>query len=103
MAQPITRVFDLLSESIAKYNKSDVFASKIKGEWKRISANDFSGSIHQFSLGLLKIGIEKGDKIAIISESRPEWNIVDFGVQQVGAIGLPLSALTHSGRTLRHI
>lgn len=90
MSQPITRVFDLLSESIAKYNKSDVFASKIKGEWKRISASIFIDSINQLSLGLLKIGIEKGDKIAIISESRPEWNIVDFAVQQVGAIGVPL-------------
>lgn len=33
------------------------------------------------SLGFLKIGVEKGDKIAVISESRPEWNIVDFAVQ----------------------
>lgn len=44
----------------------------------------------QLSLGLLKIGIEKGGKIAVISESRPEWNIIDFAVQQVGAIGVPL-------------
>ncbi len=90
MSKPITRVFDLLSESITKYNKPDVFASKIKGDWKRISAKDFVHSINQLSLGLLKIGIEKGDKIAVISESRPEWNIVDFAVQQAGAIGVPL-------------
>ena len=91
MSQPIiTRVFDLLIESIAKHDKSDVFASKIKGEWQKISAKDFIHSITQLSLGLLKIGIEKGDKIAVISESRPEWNIVDFAVQQVGAIGVPL-------------
>lgn len=91
MSQPtITRVFDLLTESIAKHDKSDVFASKVKGEWQRISAKDFIHSITQLSLGLLKIGIEKGDKIAVISESRPEWNIVDFAVQQAGAIGVPL-------------
>ncbi len=90
MSQSITRIFDLLPESIAKYNKPDVFASKIKGEWVKISASDFIDSINQLSYGLLKLGVKKGDKIAIISESRPEWNIVDFAIQQVGAISVPL-------------
>ena len=90
MSQPITRVFDLLDQSLAKHNKSDVFASKINGDWQRISAKDFIDSVTQLSLGFFKMGVEKGDKIAVISESRPEWNIVDFAVQQVGAIGVPL-------------
>jgi long-chain acyl-CoA synthetase len=90
MSQPITRIFDLLPESIAKYNKPDVFASKIKGEWVKISAHEFIDSINQLSYGLLKLGVKKGDKIAIISESRPEWNIVDFGIQQAGAVSVPL-------------
>lgn len=90
MSQAITRIFDLLPESIAKYNKPDVFASKIKGEWVKISANDFIESINQLSYGLLKLGVKKEDKIAIISESRPEWNIADFAIQQVGAISVPL-------------
>jgi long-chain acyl-CoA synthetase len=86
----MTRVFHLLDQSLAKYNKSDVFASKINGEWQRTSAKNFIDAVTQLSLGLLKIGVKKGDKIAVISESRPEWNIVDFAVQQVGAIGVPL-------------
>jgi long-chain acyl-CoA synthetase len=90
MSQTITRIFDLLPESIAKFNKPDVFASKIKGEWVRVSASDFIDSINLLSYGLLKLGVKKGDKIAIISESRPEWNIVDFAIQQVGAISVPL-------------
>lgn len=90
MSYSISRVFELLDTSIAKYNKPDVFASKIKGEWQLVSAADFLQSINQLSLGLLSIGIKRGDKIAVISESRPEWNIVDFAIQQVGAIGVPL-------------
>lgn len=86
----INRVFDLIPESFEKYNKSDAFASKIKGEWKTVSAKDFISQVNEFSLGLIKLGIEKGDKIAIISESRPEWNIVDFGIQQLGAVSVPL-------------
>jgi long-chain acyl-CoA synthetase len=81
MSQTITRVFDLLDQSLAKYNKSDVFTSKINGKWQCISSKDFIDSVTQLSLGFLKIGFEKGDKIAVISESRPEWNIVDFAVQ----------------------
>ena len=90
MSQPITRVFDLLNESIAKHNKPDLFASKIKGQWKKMSASEFIEAVNAFSFGLLKNNISKNDKIAIISESRPEWNIVDFGIQQIGAISVPL-------------
>ena len=90
MSQPINRIFDLLTESIAKHNKPDTFASKIKGEWVKVSATDFINAVNQLSYGLLKLGVKKGDKIAIISESRPEWNIVDFGTQQVGAVSVPL-------------
>lgn len=90
MNTSINRVFDLIPESFEKYNKSDVFASKIKGEWKTLSAKDFISQVNEFSLGLIKLGIEKGDKIAIISESRPEWNIIDFGMQQLGAVSVPL-------------
>jgi len=90
MSQAINRVFDLLTESIAIHNKPDVFASKIKGEWVKVSATDFIDHVKRFSYGLLKLGVQKGDKIAVISESRPEWNIIDFGMQLVGAINVPL-------------
>lgn len=90
MSQSINRVFDLLTESIAIHNKPDVFASKIKGEWIKVSATEFIDHVKEFSYGLLKLGVQKGDKIAVISESRPEWNIIDFGMQLVGAINVPL-------------
>ncbi|WP_259015024.1 AMP-dependent synthetase/ligase [Emticicia fluvialis] len=90
MSNPINRVFELLTESIALHNKPDVFASKINGEWVKVPATDFIESVNSFSYGLLKLGVKKGDKIAVISESRPEWNIIDFGMQQVGAVNVPL-------------
>jgi ATP-dependent RNA helicase RhlE len=58
MSQPMTRVFDLLDQSLVKYNKSDVFASKINGEWQRTSAKNFIDAVTQLSLGLLKIGVK---------------------------------------------
>lgn len=87
---PYQRVFDLLPNYTAKFNKSDVFGYKDKKEWRTISAKDFIEQVNQISLGLLSLGIQKGDKISIISEGRPEWNIVDFGIQQIGAVSVPL-------------
>ncbi|MFN3848430.1 MAG: AMP-dependent synthetase/ligase [Spirosomataceae bacterium] len=87
---PYQRVFDLLPNYTARFNKSDVFGYKDKKEWKTISAQDFIEQVNQVSLGLLELGIQKGDKISIIAEGRPEWNIIDFGIQQLGAISVPL-------------
>lgn len=87
---PYQRVFDLLPNYTARFNKSDVFGYKDKKEWKTISAQDFIEQVNQVSLGLLELGIQKGDKISIIAEGRPEWNIIDFGIQQLGAVSVPL-------------
>ncbi len=87
---PYQRVFDLLPNYIAKFDKSDALARKNKREWQKISAVEFINQVNQLSIGLLKMGIQKGDTISIISEGRPEWNIVDFAIQQVGAVSVPL-------------
>jgi long-chain acyl-CoA synthetase len=84
------RVFDILPQFVAIHDKKDVFASKIAGEWIKYSTHEFIDLVNQTSLGLMKIGVKKGDKIAIISPNRPEWNIMDFGIQQVGAVSVPL-------------
>lgn len=55
-----------------------------QGEWVSLSSEQFCEQVDKVSLGLLKLGVEAGDRIAIISEGRPEWSIIDFGIQQVG-------------------
>lgn len=42
------------------------------------------------SYGLLKLGVRRGDRIALISNNCPEWNMIDFAVQQIGAIIIPI-------------
>jgi long-chain acyl-CoA synthetase len=91
-ATPATydRVFDLLPQFVAKHNSTDTLANKQHGEWTRYSAQAFVEQVNALSLGLLHLGIQKDDKIALISANRPEWNIVDFGVQQLGAVTVPM-------------
>lgn len=87
----VTRLFDLLPAYKAKFKpKDDVIAGKENGEWKKYSIDDFIEISDKISYGLFKLGIEKGDKVATISPNRPEWNFIDFGVIQAGAVHVPI-------------
>jgi long-chain acyl-CoA synthetase len=85
-----TRLFDLLPLHLKKFNKEDAFAHKVNGQWIKYSTQDVMNNSNRISLGLMKMGINKGDKIALISPNRPEWNFIDFGVQQLGAVTVPM-------------
>lgn len=89
MAQ-ITRVFDLLKHSLEKFNKEDIVASKKNDEWVKYSTEKFIDEADALSCGLIAKGIKKGDKVAIMSPNRPEWNICDFGIMQIGATQVPM-------------
>jgi len=86
----ITRVFDLLPFLKMYYPERTIFSAKVDGVWKGYETDTFINHVNDLSLGLLKLGIKKDDKIANMSPNRPEWNIVDFAVMQMGAIHLPL-------------
>ncbi len=61
-----------------------------KKQWINYSSEDFFSKVNEMSAGLLKLGVKNGDKIAIISNNRPEWNFTDLGMQQIGAINVPV-------------
>ena len=88
--RPFTRVFDLLPQYLAEYNNADSFCNKINGEWVKYSAAELIEKIDLMSHGLYALGIRKDDKVAIISTSRAEWNITDFGIKQLGAVSVPM-------------
>jgi len=86
----IKRGFDLLSYQLNKYPQVDCLTAKINGQWVKQSTQEVIAAVNQVSLGLLKLGVKKDDKVAIISMNRPEWMIVDYGIQQTGAISVPM-------------
>ncbi|MBC7921981.1 MAG: long-chain fatty acid--CoA ligase [Ferruginibacter sp.] len=90
VTQELTRVFDLMLWHVEKFNKEDALANKVNGQWVKYSSQDVLNQANKVSLGLIKLGIGKGDKIAVISPNRPEWNFVDFGIQQLGAVSVPM-------------
>ncbi len=86
-----TRIFDLLDHGIANYgNKDDMLSGKENGKWIKYSATQYKEHATNFAYGLLKMKIKKGDKIATISNNRPEWNFIDMGVSMTGLIHTPV-------------
>ncbi len=86
----ITRTFDLLDRFITKFNRDNVLNSKQKGKWKGYSAEEYNVLSHNFSYGLMAMGLKKGDKIATVSQNRPEWNFVDMGMAMLGVVHVPV-------------
>ena len=80
------RVFDIPTFQLEKYNEIDIFSSKINGKWEGIKTNDFLNRVKNISKGLYGLGVRPNDKVAIISENRLEWNLLDFAIQQIGAV-----------------
>lgn len=87
----VTRLFDILPNYLEKYPQQDVaFGVKRNGEWLKISIQEYIEKTNNISYGFLKLGIKPGDKVAIISGSRPEWNMLDMATMQIGAVSVPI-------------
>jgi long-chain acyl-CoA synthetase len=77
-------------EAIARHNKTDAVSEKRGGQWVHISAEEFLRRVRRIALGLGELGIKAGDRVALISENRPEWSIADLAILSVGAVTVPL-------------
>ena len=84
------RVFDLIFEQYKQHKLEDALCYKVKGEWVKFSTGNVISVSSRLSLALLEKGIQKGDKIGLVSESRPEWNFIDLACQQIGAVLVPM-------------
>ncbi|MBF04381.1 MAG: long-chain fatty acid--CoA ligase [Flavobacterium sp.] len=87
----ITRLFDFPYHQLEKYNLSDALVTKYGEEWIKTSTQDYLDKANAISRALLRLGVQKNDKIAIISSNnRTEWHICDIGVLQTGAQNVPI-------------
>ena len=85
-----SRLFDIIYYQQAHFPQQDAFCRKENGNWKTYSTDEVISIGNQVSLALLALGVKPDDKIAVISPNRPEWNILDLGVSQLGAILVPI-------------
>ncbi len=96
------RLFDAVAHQLENFPKNDMLAAKENGKWKTYSTQQVADTVNRLSAGLLSLGVkandftpESSDKIAIISNNRPEWVFTDLAVQQAGAILVPVYPTTN--------
>ena len=102
MEFPKHRLFDSVRLQLEKFPKSDMLNAKVNGSWQGYSTQEVDSIITRYSNGLLRKGIsgndftaEGSDKVAIISQNRPEWVFTDLAVQQLGAVLVPIYPTTN--------
>ncbi|HEX7771619.1 MAG TPA: AMP-binding protein, partial [Pyrinomonadaceae bacterium] len=68
----------LILEAVLRHNKQDALNHRSEGKWHSIPAATFVDRVKNVALGLAALGVRPGDRIALLSENRPEWSIADL-------------------------
>jgi long-chain acyl-CoA synthetase len=81
---------DILTHLEGHFRKPDLLRYKAAGAWRDISTEEFVATVRSLALGLQSIGVGKGDRVAILSENRPEWTAFDHAILNLGAVTVPI-------------
>ena len=77
-------------ESFRLNNKPDALSYKSDDVWQRLSGSEVIERIRRIAIGLSQLGVKAGDRIAIISENRPEWSLTDLAILSLKAVNVPI-------------
>ncbi len=80
----------LILAAVSRHNKEDALNYRADGKWHNIPAAAFVERVKNVALGLAGLGVRPGDRIALLSENRPEWSIADLAILSLGAINVPI-------------
>ena len=89
-------------ESFRRNNKKDALAYKVGDVWTYLNGTEVIERIRRIALGLSNLGVKAGDRIAIISENRPEWSLTDLAILSLRAIVVPIYT-TQAVEQIRYI
>ncbi|HQZ97034.1 MAG TPA: long-chain fatty acid--CoA ligase [Pyrinomonadaceae bacterium] len=89
-------------ESFARHNKRDALAFKVNDVWTYLNGNEVVERVKRIAMGLAALGVKAGDRVAIISENRPEWSFVDLAILSLRAVNVPIYT-TQAVEQIRYI
>jgi long-chain acyl-CoA synthetase len=81
---------ELCLDAALRHAKDDALNHKSGNEWINISSAEFVDRVRHVALGLAELGVKPGDRVALLSENRPEWSIADLAILSLGAINVPI-------------
>ncbi|MEJ7617083.1 MAG: AMP-binding protein [Pyrinomonadaceae bacterium] len=100
---PAATIPEMCFAALARHAKLDAVNHKQDERWVHTSAEEFAGRVRAVALGLSEaLNIKKGDRIALLSENRPEWSIVDLAILSLGAVNVPIYT-TQAPEQVRYI
>ena len=86
----IPELFEYLTEDFGKKTDKPLMKRKVEGKYEGVSYSEFKKETDDFAFGLAALGLKAGDKVAIISENRPEWVYSDMAILNLGGIDIPI-------------
>lgn len=78
MTVKVTRTFDILDYCLSNFPRKDALGGKNASGWYTYSTAEYAESSRLFALGIMALGLKKGDKVATVTANRPEWNFADM-------------------------
>ena len=90
MSQPLNTINRRFADAAQRFADRPALSSQEAKAWRTLTFGDVEARVRRFALGLRALGIEKGDRVALLSENRPEWTIADLGAQAAGAVSVPI-------------
>ena len=94
-------IIDLFETKVKEYSDNPLLWEKSDGSYQSTSYKETKDKVYKFAAGLLNLGIEKGDRVALLSEGRNDWVISELGILYTGAVNVPLSVKLDATTELR--
>jgi long-chain acyl-CoA synthetase len=85
-------IADLMELAVARYGDAPALKSKHDGQWQTRSYAQVGAVVSEIGRGLVDLGLEHGDRVALLCTTRPEWTLVDFGITSAGGVVVPVYA-----------
>ena len=90
MTVQVTRTFDILDRILQEFPRKDALGGKNESGWYTYSTAEYAENSKLFALGMMSLGLKKGDKVATVTSNRPEWNFADMGLAMAGMVHVPI-------------
>jgi len=90
MAIEVKRTFDVLERILNEFPRPDALGGKNSKDWYVYSTAEYVEKSHHLAMGLMALGLKKGDKVATVTTNRPEWNFADMGMSMTGIVHVPI-------------
>ena len=92
MDEQPTTLNELFNSAVDRYRESEFLRFKVAGEWRSLTFGELARRVRELALGLHALDLRNGDRVAIWSENRPEWNLADLAALAIGAADVPIYA-----------